>query len=1020
MMPYRSVSVMIPSSQSPSLPFLVGDEPPDRHVAFWRRPFAHHPSDVAEITEPYDSPFNIVGGVRELTVSLLRSFRFIHEPIGNESPVPFVGRQSEIESLAERILFAEGGSFLVTGCVGVGKTSFVAQVIHKLETVLPWARPLLGEVEIVDVHLHVPRPIKPDEIMRHIMRQLYERLMERRIIHQLDPSLRRALRFACDRPSDERDIINLSRRLAAGFTTPASRWQRLRRRLAAEARTRVRLKIVFVVDDLDELEKTTTRPLLERTFAALKNLFSTSPLTFVFMASEELRQRASRGATLSTLYESVVTHHTYLPRLWTGAGPICDALIDPAAGLTPPAAQIFDAFKKYLAYRGRGIPRRILRLFNEYTGWDDDRPQLRFTARDVRWIRFVAGLENMLETHEPLWFSASCEDDDCMQGDERRLALYRIVDRSVRRGAREFTLADILAASKRASGSVGADAITARLAASIIELLIAREYIEAVPRNLANVVIGVPSAEPPARYRVARRRLAEMGMRAADGEARGLLGDGVEEVPPERDHMPASIGAFRVVREIGRGGMGIVYEAIGDESGQRVAIKVMTGASGANTNLAAYFEREAHTLAALDHPSIVRLVDSGRDDARLYLAMEFIDGVMLEEVIRHRGRLGLDAAVAIVAPVLEAVQYVHQQGFVRNDIKTTNIMLTRAGRVCLVDFGVSRPKATNDDAGPTTRSCGIVGTPLFMAPEQLCDHRADERSDVYAVGVVIYRMLTGTYPVAEADLSETMRPHVSHVPEPLSRRAVVSAQVEKLVMRCLAKDPADRYQSMSEVAKALHAVAQMSTPIDLVALVHEVRESTDARRALDEIPTLACRAPARATATPNGEPLVPLASAVSTAASVPRAAPWRGVGAFTPGAPTADPSGDAVAYAMPDLAGFARPYLALIRGSQERVVTPDGAPVAALHLERRLTLGRGSGSDVILRDANVSRYHAILSIAQHGDDWFIEDANSEQGTCVRGERVIEPRQLQDGDEIQIGAFMFVFGSTTPSNTRPVK
>src|SRR5215475_31066 len=126
-----------------------------------------------------DPPFAIYRDKCEVTVPLLQSFRFVHEPIGFTSGAQFVGRRNEMESLAERILFSEGGSFLVTGYRGVGKTSFVNQVIRKLEEALPWAKPLLGETEIVDIYLNVARPVQPSEIMHHIIRRLYDRLVEK-------------------------------------------------------------------------------------------------------------------------------------------------------------------------------------------------------------------------------------------------------------------------------------------------------------------------------------------------------------------------------------------------------------------------------------------------------------------------------------------------------------------------------------------------------------------------------------------------------------------------------------------------------------------------------------------------------------------------------------------------------------------------------------------------------------------------------------------------------------------------
>jgi hypothetical protein len=138
---------------------------------YWEKLFRSRSTSFETVVETRsDSPFAIYRDKCEVTVPLLQSFRFVHEPIGFTSGAQFVGRRNEMESLAERILFSEGGSFLVTGYRGVGKTSFVNQVIRKLEVALPWARPLLGETEIVDIYLNMARPVQPSEIMHHIIR----------------------------------------------------------------------------------------------------------------------------------------------------------------------------------------------------------------------------------------------------------------------------------------------------------------------------------------------------------------------------------------------------------------------------------------------------------------------------------------------------------------------------------------------------------------------------------------------------------------------------------------------------------------------------------------------------------------------------------------------------------------------------------------------------------------------------------------------------------------------------------
>jgi serine/threonine-protein kinase len=474
-----------------------------------------------------------------MAVPLHQSFRFIHEPVNAKSPAQFVGRQLEIASLADRILFSEGGSFLVTGYRGVGKTSFVNQVIRKLEEEAPRAAPVLGATEVVDVYLNVARPMQPSEMMHHIIRRMNDRLIERGIYEHLDDDLREALKLAYDRTSvnmarkvaeasehsfgvndasiggdllkaamkfswsskrsrtsnyetsylgyddkaAEHDVINLSRRLAAGYTRRTTRAARLWRKLRGQAAPRTRLKIIFVFDELDKLEeftvptgddKTPGKPAIDEIIGSLKNLFTTSGVSFIFVAGKDLQERwledVGRG---DSVYESVFAYDKYLPCLWADVGAICDAFVDRDAALASYPAQIFDAFKKYLAYRGRGIPRRIIRTFNQYVEWDSNQPSLRFASHDVRRMRFFAGLQAMVDEHEATLFGESLEEFSGTQSDKRRLGVYYLIDWILARGMVEFTLKDVLQASRRLSVKIAlAEEIAPRVAEDILSVLV--------------------------------------------------------------------------------------------------------------------------------------------------------------------------------------------------------------------------------------------------------------------------------------------------------------------------------------------------------------------------------------------------------------------------------------------------------------------------------------------------------------------------------------------------------------------
>ena len=1088
-----------------------------------RQPLAPPPPVAAPVPPPVIArpsrrssgthPFKIYNERTPLTVPLLPTFRFIHEPVGPGSAVQFVGRRNEMESLAERILFSEGGSFLVTGYRGVGKTSFVNQVIRKLDRALAWATPVIGETQLIDIALNVARPVQPSEIMHHIIRRLHDRLIERDVYRLLDPDVRRALSIAYHRTSlnmarqvgessersygvneasiggdllkaamkvtwnakrtrsmsyetsflgyddkaAEHDVITISRRLAAGYMKPLSSLQAMWRMVRRAPPPRVRLKIVFVFDELDKLEEFTVRsengeiqqkPAIDEILGALKNLFTTSGVSFIFVAGKDLQERwlddVGRG---DSVYESVFAYDKYLPCLWSDVGTICDGLVDATQPLASDRQQMFEAFKKYLAYRGRGIPRRIIRTFNEYVEWNRDRPALAFTYDDARRIRFFAGLQDVVDAHQRTLFGESHEEIAGTLSDRRRLGVYYLIDWILRQGTGEFTLKDVLAASRKLSARIAlADEIAPRVAEDIVELLLHADYIQLAPRNRSRVIIGSANIEGQKRYRVTPRRLVEMGGRAGTGEISLVFGVAPNATLAQRDRVPSAIGRFRVVREVGRGGMGVVYEAVDEWQGQHVAIKVLSEPLANDHELTARFEREAMILRALDHPNVVHLRDDGTENGLPYIVMEFLDGVTLEEILRRRCTLDLSESAALIRPVIEAIRYVHEQGFVRNDIKPNNIMLTATGRVCVLDFGISRPRdasAAPETSLRTQRSI-VIGTPQFMAPEQFTSSRADERCDVYSLGVVLYRMLTGEYPFS-GEIIDAVRARVARTPPPPSHRVPVPPAVDTLVLTCLAFDPDARYQNMSELAEAVSRAFGATAPVDLVAMVRQVREVGKAIDALDRERTAAIELPDAEAARAGGwtefvfaeqqpaagaaaayeppttlpsAPLTPAWATVTGAAPPAPAAP--AISALGPSrAPTPPPgtfkraaSGQRMRLSPPDPGTVPRPYLALVAGRSELVVSRIGAALSVFPLQSRAAIGRSSENDIVLRETNVSRYHAILS--SEGDRWFVEDCNSGLGTSVGGERLTDRRELADGDEIEIGEFSFLVRMAWPN------
>ena len=272
------------------------------------------------------------------------------------------------------------------------------------------------------------------------------------------------------------------------------------------------------------------------------------------------------------------------------------------------------------------------------------------------------------------------------------------------------------------------------------------------------------------------------------------------------DRLAAALAdRYRVVREIGTGGMATVYLAEDLRHKREVAIKVLrdevAGALGADR-----FLREIAVTASLDHPSILPLLDSGDANGILYYVMPFVRGESLRDRLERERQLPIEDALDITHQVSEALAYANERGVVHRDIKPDNILLSGT-RARVADFGIAR--ALTDVRGTTlTRTGTVVGSPQYMSPEQAAgDRDLDGRSDVYAVACVLYEMLTGQPPFSGPSQESLMRQHlITPPPDVTQLRPLVPAQVATALNRALAKAPADRFQTLTQFAAALHAV----------------------------------------------------------------------------------------------------------------------------------------------------------------------------------------------------------------------
>jgi eukaryotic-like serine/threonine-protein kinase len=263
-------------------------------------------------------------------------------------------------------------------------------------------------------------------------------------------------------------------------------------------------------------------------------------------------------------------------------------------------------------------------------------------------------------------------------------------------------------------------------------------------------------------------------------------------------------GRYRILRKLGAGGMANVYLAEDQELGRRVAIKILNERHANDEQFVERFRREAKNAAGLSHPNIVSIFDRGEAEGTYYIAMEYLDGRSLKELIQTRGPAPINVAVDYARQILAALRVAHRQSLVHRDIKPHNVLVDGEGRVKVTDFGIAR-------AGPSqmTEEGSIIGTAQYLSPEQAQGAPVTPASDLYSVGIVLYELLTGQVPFGGETPVELAMKHLSKVPEPPSHiRPEVPRDLDFVVMRALAKGPSERYQTAGEMDADLARVAR--------------------------------------------------------------------------------------------------------------------------------------------------------------------------------------------------------------------
>jgi serine/threonine-protein kinase len=284
----------------------------------------------------------------------------------------------------------------------------------------------------------------------------------------------------------------------------------------------------------------------------------------------------------------------------------------------------------------------------------------------------------------------------------------------------------------------------------------------------------------------------------SQGDGGGTVADTVSSLAPG-----GRTGRYEILGELGRGGMGIVYKARDTVLDRVVAYKVLPDALKENPQALKNFLREAKSAAQLNHPNIVTVYDAGEQDGRYYIAMEYVDGTTLKEILRRRRVIAPGGLLQLLLQMCEALAYAHDKKIVHRDVKTANTMWTRDRKAKIMDFGLA--KIVEEVRNHTTL---VSGTPYYMSPEQTLGHNVDHRTDIYSLGVMAFELATGGLPFREGNVPY----HHVHTDPPAPREINpdLSEPIASIILRCLRKDPEERFQSTREIIVKLREATSRS------------------------------------------------------------------------------------------------------------------------------------------------------------------------------------------------------------------
>ena len=290
----------------------------------------------------------------------------------------------------------------------------------------------------------------------------------------------------------------------------------------------------------------------------------------------------------------------------------------------------------------------------------------------------------------------------------------------------------------------------------------------------------------------------------------GSTPGGVSQMPTTFMSVVSALeGRYQVLKEIGRGGMGIVFQAYDKELKEQVAIKILSPLLSNDGDALERLKREVSAARRITHSNVIRIHDIAEVNGLHYVSMEFFGGTNLKEYIKQAGHLSIMEAFNLASQICDGLQAAHAQGVIHRDLKSQNIIIGPTNQIKIIDFGLAY---TQQMAGMTATGL-IMGTPEYMAPEQVSGKKVDERADVYSLGIILYELFTGRVPfTGQSAISVGFQQMKDPPPRPSSVNPQIPSEVEQVILKALQKDPMHRHRSVAELKEELDRAIRQPVP----------------------------------------------------------------------------------------------------------------------------------------------------------------------------------------------------------------